>query len=44
MDHSQLLAIFDQEQRRDVMFFGSRRELTPEVVRHVDMDAHGGLS
>jgi hypothetical protein len=42
MDHAQLLAIFDQEQRRDVMFYGSRREVTPEVVRHVVTEAHGG--
>jgi hypothetical protein len=42
MKISELLAIFDQEQRREVMFYGSRREVTPEVVRHVDVDAHEG--
>jgi hypothetical protein len=36
MDKSELIAIFDQDQRIDVAFPGMRRAVTPNVVRHVD--------
>ena len=38
MTDAELLEIFDIEQRRDVEFPGTRREVTPEVVRHVATD------
>ncbi len=42
MDRIELLEIFDREQRRDVTYYGTRREVTPEVVRHIP-DKDGGL-
>ena len=40
---AQLLAIFDQEQRQEVQFFGVQREVTPHVVRFVPRrDLAGG--
>ncbi len=33
MEHTELLALFDREQRREVVFPGYRREVTPDVVR-----------
>lgn len=35
MEMSELLALFDREQRRDVEYGGARREVTADVVRHV---------
>lgn len=37
MNADQILALFDQEQRRDVEFFDVRREVTPTVVRQVGL-------
>lgn len=39
MDKAQLIALYDQDQRIDVEYPDSRREVTPEVVRHVDLSA-----
>jgi GNAT superfamily N-acetyltransferase len=36
MNNSQMIALFDQDQRKDVEYPGTRREVTPEVVRHID--------
>jgi GNAT superfamily N-acetyltransferase len=35
MESAELLDLYDREQRREVMFFGFRRETTPHVVRQV---------
>jgi hypothetical protein len=35
MDESQLLALFDQDQRIDIQYPDTRREVTPTVVRYV---------
>jgi hypothetical protein len=37
MNLEEIRAIFDCDQRRDVMFTGLRREVTPEVVRTVEL-------
>lgn len=42
MDSSELLALFDRDQRRDVTYYGTRREVTPEVVRFVPTEGPGG--
>lgn len=42
MDRDELLAVFDLEQRRDVEFYGARREVTPEIVRHITTEGSGG--
>jgi GNAT superfamily N-acetyltransferase len=36
MNRSSLIALFDQDQRIDVEYPGTRREVTPNVVRHID--------
>lgn len=36
MNKAQLIALYNQDQRIDITFPGMRREITPEVVRHVD--------
>ena len=36
MDKSQMIALYDQDQRIDVEYPGMRREVTPDVVRHID--------
>jgi hypothetical protein len=36
MDKSEILRLFDQDQRREIEYPGTRREVTREVVRHVD--------
>lgn len=36
MNKAQLLALYNQDQRIDITFPGMRREITPDVVRHVD--------
>jgi hypothetical protein len=41
MDRSQFLALFDQDQRKDIAFSGMRREVTPAVVRHIDTATPG---
>ncbi len=41
MDRNELLAVFDREQRRDVTYYGTRREVTPEVVRHIPDENEG---
>ncbi len=44
MDKSQIIAIFEQDQRKDVVFTNMRREVTPHVVRHIDTsDDRGGM-
>jgi len=37
MNIEQTLALFDQEQRIDVAFPNIRREVTPKVIRHIDL-------
>ena len=39
MNNTELLAIFDREQRRDVVSPDVVREVTPHVVRHVPRHA-----
>lgn len=36
MKKQEIIALYDQDQRKDVEFPGMRREVTPEVVRYVD--------
>ena len=36
MNKSQMIALYDQDQRIDVEYPGMRREVTPDVVRHID--------
>src|SRR5688572_25988882 len=43
MTRDQFLALYDQDQRIDDSFPGIRREVTPEVVRHVDLSGHEGM-
>ena len=42
MTHTELLALFDREQRRDVAYPNIRREVTPQVIRHVPLDGMAG--
>lgn len=42
MDRSQILALYDQDQRKDMEHPGLRREVTPHVVRHVSLSGVGG--
>lgn len=35
MTDTELLAVFDREQRREIEFPNTRREMTPHTVRHV---------
>jgi GNAT superfamily N-acetyltransferase len=45
MDSAKILALFDQEQRREVTYFNiRRREVTPHVVRHIHADPEHGRS
>ncbi len=37
MQAEQIRALYDREQRRDVEYPGTRREITPEVVRHISL-------
>jgi hypothetical protein len=37
MNKSQIIALYDQDQRQDVEYPGMRREVTPNVVRHIDI-------
>ena len=41
MNKSQILALYEKDQRKDVEYPGSRRELTPGIVRHIDTTGHG---
>lgn len=41
MNRSQIIALYDQEQRKDVAFPGMRREVTPTVVRLLDTSGSG---
>ena len=43
MNMSQLLALYDQDQRRDVEYPGARREATPHVIRHIDESGDQGF-
>ncbi len=42
MDKSEIIALFDQDQRRDVEYPDLRREVMANVVRHIDMSDNGG--
>lgn len=43
MNKADMLALFDQDQRKDVLYPGMRQEVTPSLVRHVDTtDSHEG--
>ncbi len=42
MDKSQIITLYDQDQRRDVEYPNMRREVTPNVVRYVDTTGFGG--
>jgi hypothetical protein len=41
MNKSQMIALFNQDQRKDVEFPGLQREVTPNVVRHIDTSNAG---
>jgi hypothetical protein len=41
MNKSELIALYDQDQRKEVEFPETRREVTPNVVRHVDTSGNG---
>lgn len=41
LDRQQLIALYDQDQRREVRYPDSRRQASPHIVRHVSM-AKGG--
>lgn len=36
MNKSEIIALYDQDQRKDVEYPDMRREITPDVVRHID--------
>ena len=40
MNAEEILALYDQEQRREVEYPGARREETPQIVRHVALMEH----
>jgi GNAT superfamily N-acetyltransferase len=42
MNTAELLALFDCEQRRDIAFYGSRRSVTPRIVRQIPEPGYGG--
>jgi len=42
MNKSQTIALYDQDQRKDVEYPGMRREVMPNVVRHIDTSGTGG--
>jgi GNAT superfamily N-acetyltransferase len=44
LNTQEILALFDQEQRRDVIYAGLRREETPTVVRHITDQVDRGES
>jgi hypothetical protein len=41
MNTTQIIALYDQDQRKDVQYPGMRREVTLHVVRHVDLSGAG---
>ena len=41
MNKSQLIALYNQDQRQDVEYPDARREVTPNVVRHIDTSGKG---
>jgi hypothetical protein len=41
MNKSQIIALYDQDQRKDVAYPNMRREVTPNVVRHIDTSGTG---
>ncbi|MEM7531124.1 MAG: GNAT family N-acetyltransferase [Chloroflexota bacterium] len=41
MDKSQLISLYIQDQRIDVTYPDTRREVTPDVVRHIDTSGEG---
>jgi hypothetical protein len=41
MNQTEIIALYDQDQRKDVEYAGARREITPNVVRHVDLSGRG---
>jgi hypothetical protein len=41
MNTSQIIALYDQDQRKDVDYPDTRREVTSNVVRHIDTSAIG---
>ena len=44
MNRSQTIALYDQDQRKEIEYPDMRREVTPDVVRHVDTsDSREGL-
>ena len=42
MNKSQLIALYDQDQRRNVEYPDTRREVMPYVVRHINTSGSGG--
>jgi hypothetical protein len=42
MELTQILALYDQDQRRDVQLYGMRREETPHVVRYLALNRPRG--
>ena len=41
MNKSQMIALYDQDQRKDIEYPEMRREVTPNVVRHIDTTDFG---
>lgn len=41
MDRSELIALYTQDQRKSVEYPTARREVTPTVIRHVDLSGDG---
>ena len=41
MNQSQIIALYDQDQRKDVEYPDMRREVTSNVVRHIDISGSG---
>jgi GNAT superfamily N-acetyltransferase len=41
MNKSQMIALYDQDQRKDVEYPNTRREVTPNVVRHINTSGTG---
>lgn len=42
MNKSQIIALYDQDQRKEVEYPDARREVTPNLVRHIDTSGNGG--
>ena len=41
MNRSQLIALYDQDQRKEIEYPNMRREITPNVVRHINTSGTG---